>query len=203
MQKEILKDNSDAAINLPLDVGKSALLDSDEGILIKLCRNGDEEAFTALYEKYRSRLYSFLTYKLSGNNSLVDDIFQQTWLKALNNLHRYKHKNSILPWLQTIAGNLIIDHFRAGARRETVPIIENLHADTYDPQETKEQEQLDKALYEAIAKLSEEQREVVLMRIEEISFKEIAKAKNISLNTALGRHQYAIRNLRKLMDVYL
>ena len=63
--------------------------------------------------------------------------------------------------------------------------------------------ELGKALREAAEGLAEEQKEVFLLRQEGLSFKEIAEVQNCSINTVLGRMQYAVKNLRKRLNEWV
>ncbi|MDD5599154.1 MAG: sigma-70 family RNA polymerase sigma factor, partial [Victivallaceae bacterium] len=80
--------------------------------LIKAYLHGDADAFTALYERYKRQVYSFLLKMLADNASAADDLFQQSWLKALKNLHRYRDHDRFLAWLLSIARNTALDYFR-------------------------------------------------------------------------------------------
>lgn len=172
--------------------------DSD---LISRCRDGDEDAFEGLYHRYRLQLYSYLNKLFPGRSALADDLFQETWLKALDGLARYRHQQRFVSWLFRIAHNLAVDHIRRESRLEDVPVDETLEAPTRVPWEALDDEQLRTRVEHAIGELSDEQREVVLLRQQGIPFKEIAAIQRVSINTVLGRMHYAVRKLkRELVD---
>ena len=58
--------------------------------LIRMYLDGDSSAFDMLYERYRRPLYGYLQNLLRGEQANADDIFQRTWLKAIDNLHKYE-----------------------------------------------------------------------------------------------------------------
>jgi RNA polymerase sigma factor (sigma-70 family) len=180
-------------------MGHEDLSQLNDKILVERCRGGDDASFTELYNRYRLQLFSYLHRLLPSDKSLVDDLFQQVWIKAVRNWHRYTDQQLLLAWLCRIAHNLVMDHYRSSAGKETVEIDENLMADTFNPEEALNQQKLDDALNEAIGQLPSDQQEIVLLRIQGISFKEIADQKQISINTALGRMRYAVLGLRKLL----
>jgi len=184
-------------------MGQQDLDQLSDNELVERCRVGDEDAFNELYGRYRLPLFSYLHRLLPGKKALVDDFFQQVWIKAVRNWKRYTDQQLLLAWLCRIAHNLVMDHYRSNSNKEMVEINENLVADTFNPEEILNQQKLDEALQNAIESLPSEQKEIVTLRIQGISFKEIAEQKQISLNTALGRMHYAIRNLRKIMAEYL
>jgi len=164
---------------------------------------GDEQAFTALYERYRLPLFGYLHRLLPGRRDLVDDVFQQVWTKAAQKLGSYQDQQKLLSWLFRIAHNLVMDCFRSGNGREYEELQETLASEHLQPDEELHADELEHALQEAIFQLPPEQQDVVRQRLEGVSFKDIASSRKISLNTALGRMHYAIINLRRLMQEYL
>jgi RNA polymerase sigma-70 factor (ECF subfamily) len=178
-------------------------LDELDNDLIKAYLHGDAEAFTVLYERYKRQVYSFLLKMLADNCSAVDDLFQQAWLKALKNLHRYRDQDRFLAWLLSIARNTALDHFRRqkkmyafadSGREENAEAENRLNS---EPWREMDRGELQKAVDAALATISPEQREVFNMRQDGLSFKEIAGIHNCSINTALARMQYAMKNLQK------
>lgn len=172
-------------------------------VLIERCQAGDESAFEVIYHRYRLPLFAYIHKLLPGNNPLVDDIFQMTWLKTVSNWHRYQEQQRLLAWICRIAHNLVMDHYRRQGRAEMVEMTDNL-ASVYPEAATMIDETArEEALENAIAQLSEEQQEVIKLRRQGVSFKEIAQAQNINLNTALGRMHYAVQKIRQLLADYL
>ena len=170
--------------------------------LIERYLNHDSTAFDVLYARYRNQLYAYLNRLLPGQFSLVDDIFQNTWIKVIRQLPKYKDNNRFIGWIMRIAHNLAIDYFRKTKHEVLSAETEatKLFAVTgREPWRNLDNEELGKAITGCITKLKEEQREVFILRQDEFSFKEIAEIQSCSINTALGRMQYAIRNLRNCM----
>ena len=161
-------------------------------------------AFEALYERYKKQLYSYLHRLLPGQHALVDDIFQQTWIRVINQLSSYRHNQKFLAWVIRISHNLAIDHFRRTKREETNDFGGDRNIlfseEKYEPWRKIDGEELSAALEKCIQKLPEEQREVFLLRQEDVGFREIAEIQACSINTVLGRMQYAIRNLQKQLS---
>ena len=171
--------------------------------LIALCLQGRDGAFDILYNRYRLQLYSYLHRLLPHARDQVDDLFQQTWIKATRNFARYSDQQRFLAWLCRIAHNLVMDYFRASDNRPTEEIPETIAADLPDPAQEIRRQQLETALQGAIRQLSPDQQEVIRLRNDGIPFKEIAARLGISLNTALGRMHYAVLNLRRMLADYL
>ncbi|NLF16992.1 MAG: sigma-70 family RNA polymerase sigma factor [Lentisphaerae bacterium] len=173
--------------------------DSD---LVSRCRQGDLSAFEGLYQRYRLPLYSYLNRLVSGQSQTADDLFQQTWVKVLDNLARYSEQQRFVSWLFRIAHNVAVDHHRRGRQRESVEVTEDCAVDDSAPWEALDREVLREAVEAATATLSPEQREVVLLRQRGLSFKEIAVIQKSSINTVLGRMHYAVQHLRRRLARY-
>jgi RNA polymerase sigma-70 factor (ECF subfamily) len=180
---------------------KKELSDSE---LINSFLKDELYAFEALYERYRKQLYAYLYRLLPGQHALVEDIFQQTWIKVINQLHGYRHNQKFLAWVIRISHNLAIDHFRKTKREGQSDFGDDknplLSDEKYEPWKNIDRAELSEALEDCMRKLPADQREVFLLRQDDISFKEIAGIQKCSINTALGRMQYALRNMQKQLS---
>ncbi|MBO5959359.1 MAG: sigma-70 family RNA polymerase sigma factor [Lentisphaeria bacterium] len=169
--------------------------------LIRAYLYGDPAAFDLLYERYRRPLYGYLKNLLRGEQANLDDIFQKTWLKAIDNLHRYENREKFSAWLMRIAYHLTIDLYRKGKRLAESEFDEKFEAllpadESFAPDSQIRNRELADAIEEAVQTLSPEIRSVFLMRCEDLSFKEIAAIQKCSINTCLARMQYALKKLR-------
>jgi len=183
----------------------TSLLTDNE--LISSYKSGDESSIQTLIYRYKRKVFNYIL-MIVKEKHLAEDIFQDTFIKVIYTLKtgNYNEEGKFLPWVNRIAHNLVIDHFRKNKR---IPIIDT--GDDYDVfstirvyddcVETKIiTEQIHADIKNLIEYLPEEQREVLKMRhYSEMSFKEIAESTNVSINTALGRMRYALINLRKLI----
>jgi RNA polymerase sigma-70 factor (ECF subfamily) len=176
--------------------------EQSDGILIRGYLEGDESAFECLYERYRRQLYSYLNKMLPGNTATVDDLYQQTWLRVLENLGRYEEQQKFLSWAFRIAHNLAIDHFRRDRQRQQVELDPRLPARTVVPWTEMDRETRRQVLEDTLDELTPEQKEVFLFRREGMQFKDIAVVQNCSINTVLGRMHYAMKKLRRLLDTW-
>jgi RNA polymerase sigma-70 factor (ECF subfamily) len=180
-----------------------------DNILIQQYLKGDNDSFEILLTKYKQRIYSFIYSKIKDRD-IADDVFQDTFIKVIQTLKKgaYNEEGRFVSWVMRIAHNLIIDHFR---RQQRMPMY-----DTYDheqdvfyrlsePSKNIEDMIIDSQIKSDITalmlELPENQYEVLKMRLfQDMSFKEIAKRTNVSINTSLGRMRYGLINLRKLID---
>ena len=176
-----------------------------DGELIRAYLTGDAESFEILYSRYPKPLYAFLN-KLLENSSVADDLFQQTWLKAINNFRSYENKQKFFAWLTMIAHNLAMDYFRLQKRVAEQPLEDGvLNTHCGENQEAWVQmsnAEFEEALESAVDGLPQDQKEVVILRRNGLSFKEIAEIQKCPLNTALGRMNYALKNLRNSLKTW-
>tara|TARA_Y100001978_G_C23699805_1_gene440077 strand:+ start:4068 stop:4664 length:597 start_codon:yes stop_codon:yes gene_type:complete len=187
----------------------SNLGDSD---LITSYINGNEKAFETLLLRHKDRVYRYIYSKLK-DGQLSNDIFQDTFVKVVNTmkLGNYNEEGKFLPWCMRIAHNLVIDHYRKQNKMrmisETSPfdstysIFQKIDSGEKNYIEKTTQEELENQMVSLIDHLPEVQKEIIKLRIfRDMSFKEIAELKDISINTALGRMRYALINMRKLIE---
>ena len=157
----------------------------------------------ALVRKYRRALFGFIL-NLTGNEPDADDVFQETWLRAVRNMDRYREKN-LCGWLMRIARNIVIDRVRLRKPQSSLdaepaqgrPLRDMVPGKDPGPRRHLEARGTGRAIGSAVATLPVEQREVFLLRVTAgLSFKEISKTQGVSINTALARMQYALAKLR-------
>lgn len=93
----------------------------EEGRLVSEAQSGDADSFARLYDAYFERVFRYVYFRVSDDQT-AEDLTSQVFLKAWENLPRYKPSGHFLAWLYTIARNQVIDHYRT--RKETVPLDE-------------------------------------------------------------------------------
>jgi RNA polymerase sigma-70 factor (ECF subfamily) len=168
--------------------------------LIKLFLKGDEFAFETLYARHKKALYGFLN-NLIKNQTEADEVFSDTWIKVIDQLHRYRDDGKFSAWIFRIARNAFYDRCRRKSSAAEVEFDEAFLDETMttvlpSPDRAMSSEELGKLICDGLDELQLEQREVFLLRQQELSFKEIAEIQSCSINTVLSRMQYALKNLR-------
>jgi len=175
--------------------------------LVKLYEMGNNSAFEILLLRYKSKVYTYV-YLIVRNRELTEDIFQDTFIKAIATIQqgRYTESGKFLAWINRIAHNLIIDHFRRVKNENTFSadavdydIVNNPKLAEKSVDITISNEQVLADVVRLIEFLPETQQKVIRMRFfEDLSFKEIAENTDVSINTALGRMRYALLNMRRI-----
>lgn len=181
---------------------------SDEQ-LVKNYANGDSDAFDTLVARYQQKIYSYILF-LVHDDEVADDLFQETFMKAIVTIRqgRYVESGRFSAWLTRIAHNLVIDKYRQD-RNSNVISNDASDADLFNDASlsdiTVEMKMITEQSLTDVGRLLKElpdnQKEVLYMRFyQDLSFKEIADATGVSINTALGRMRYGLINLRKMVS---
>ena len=180
-----------------------------DDMLVARYSEGDNKAFDELLARYQSKLFNYI-YFVVRNQELTEDIFQETFVKAITTIQqgRYTASGKFGAWLTRIAHNLIIDGYRQDRNENTISNDEtevdlfndaDLCDDNIEVQMVNEQTLRD--VRRLVDALPDNQREVVYMRFyQDLSFKEIADITGVSINTALGRMRYALLNMRRIAE---
>jgi RNA polymerase sigma-70 factor (ECF subfamily) len=177
--------------------------------LLSLYSVGNEAAISEIIDRYKKRVHDYIR-NMVKSEAVADDIFQETFIKIVKSLseNTYVDSGRLLSWMLRIAHNQVIDHFRrtkseakVSYDNEVINILNNKNLVDSNVEDKMVEEQKHSLIRRLVDRLSEEQKEVVVMRhYLGLSFKEIAEKTGVSINTALGRMRYALINLRKMIE---
>lgn len=162
---------------------------------------GDAVAFGELYDIHVDRVYRHIYYRV-GNTGDAEDLTQQVFINAWKAMGRYRKKSvPFLGWLMTISRNLMIDFYRE--RKEKVSLDEHYETASRDPgpERLAEINTEHRELLEAIARLPEEHRRVVVMKfIEDSGYEEIAATLKKSEGAVRVMVHRALKDIRARME---
>lgn len=169
--------------------------------------NGNNDAFDTLLRRQEARVFNYI-YNIVKNKDVADDIFQETFVKAITTikLGHYTDSGKFSAWITRIAHNLIIDYYRQTKSENTISADQD-ESDVLNRRDLSDDNiedlmvttQIYTDVKRIMESLPDSQREVLDMRFyRNMSFKEIAEATGVSINTALGRMRYAILNMRRI-----
>lgn len=171
--------------------------------------NGNNTAFDILLSRHRQSVFNYIYFTVK-NRELSEDIFQETFIKAIITIKqgRYIESGKFRGWISRIAHNLIIDHFRQEKNENTVSnddapidLLNNSSLCEGTIEDQLVRIQITSDIRKLVSHLPSNQREVLEMRYyQDLSFKEIADQTGVSINTALGRMRYAILNIRRMAE---
>ncbi len=191
--------------------------------LVRMYEEGDFQAFDVLLARHQDAVFTYILSMVSDTDA-ANDIFQDTFVKVIMAIRNgnYTESGQFLPWLKRVARNRVLDRFRSLSSAahnvvsheltdENGELVRDLFNSPELSEPNAEMQLLVQQSYDdvrlMVEHLPEPQREVVHMRYYlDMSFKEIAQATGVSINTSLGRMRYALINLRRMAqqrDLYL
>jgi RNA polymerase sigma-70 factor (ECF subfamily) len=188
--------------------------EADEALMVAY-QQGDVRAFEILLTRHRKPIFNFVL-RFVGSRELAEDLMQETFLRVIKGAEHYKRQAKFTTWLYTIARNLCVDQSRRAKHRKAqsldAPMSKNpdsntlldvLPADGMPSDRQSINKELHGRLHHALAQLSEEQREVFLMReFLDMPFKDIADVVGVPENTVKSRMRYALEKLRLELEEY-
>jgi RNA polymerase sigma-70 factor (ECF subfamily) len=168
--------------------------------LMRAWAAGDARAFEALYARHKGPLYRFLRRQLR-DAALADELFQDVWQRVVAARAGWRPEAAFSTWLFRIAHNRLNDHWRASRHRPPAPADAQLRLDAIADPDTPERALSDfeqrRRLQRALDGLPDDQREVVLLRLEgELSLDEIGEITGAGRETVKSRLRYAMDKLR-------
>ena len=180
---------------------------ADEALAL-LYVGGDNRAFDELLARNQQKLYNYILFVVR-DPELANDVFQETFVKVITQLQEGKYTDSgkFSFWLSKIAHNIIMDTYRQQKSEHIVEASQNNDLNKLRSQDlmekNRENEFVNSQIMQDVRHLMDTlpapQREVVYMRYyQDLSFKEIAEATGVSINTSLGRMRYALINMRRM-----
>jgi len=168
--------------------------------LVARWKAGEQRAATLLVERHASAVARFVT--SIGARDDVEEVVQDTFVRAFASLDGFRGESSLRTWLFTIARRLVLDRRRATRRRgEQVEVQENDVATEYDSLDGVVADETQRRLQAALAKLSPTQREVFVLRVSEgLSYVEIAETVGTTEGAARVHYHNAMRTIKELLD---
>lgn len=198
---------------------RAASINIDDSALVRQSQAGDTTAMETLILKYQSRIYNVIL-KMCANADDAAELTQETFVKVIESIEKFKGRSSFYTWLFRIAVNLTLNSCQRNARRAT----RSLDAEEADPEGRSQQvlrdflsdgsaadpaslaqsrELCDLAM-EALLRLDEPQRAVMVLRdIEGMDYAQIADVLNIELGTVRSRLSRARSHLREILEAML
>jgi len=162
---------------------------------------GDGAAFEALYSRHRGALFRFLVHQLR-DHATAEELYQDVWQRVITARARYRPEARFSTWLFQIAHNRLADHWRALQHRPAAPADAQerteREADPQDPERQLSAFEERRRLQLALQELPEDQREVVLLRLErELTLEQIGEITGVGRETVKSRLRYALDKLRQ------
>ena len=164
-------------------------LEIDWSQVVRHCMNGDSGAWAELVRTHHRRVYG-LCYRFTGNQADAEDLTQDVFLKIYANLASFDTtRGSLVVWISTMTRNLLVDNFRRTRNQratsslddgwesaEDLKPIDRLTSRALSPHESAAQKEIAKMVQLALARVSPDLREAVILRdLQDMDYKEIAQ----------------------------
>jgi RNA polymerase sigma-70 factor (ECF subfamily) len=186
-----------------------------DGELARRCQGGDESAWVTLVERYQRRIWH-VAYQFTGRSDEAEELTQEIFLHLLSALANFDTSGSLQAWIQRVARNYAIDHYRRRRRERSLVQDGEAFDDAVrftrdparrsDPHDALEQKNLSHWLRHAIDRLPVELAQAVILRdLQEMTYDDMAEALEVPLGTVKsrinrGRLELARRLKRKKKD---
>ena len=181
--------------------------------LVARAREGDKNAQGKLVQMWYKRIYNF-SYKFFFDHDLAMEVAQKTFISMHRNIDGLQETTRFKSWLYTIAVNYCREELRKRKATRSVSLHDLRPGESEEsyrweasssrrenPEKQLRQSELSDLLQQCLMELSDEQREVVIMKeYEGLKFREIAEALNISENTVKSRMYYGLDGLKKILE---
>lgn len=168
--------------------------------VIRRAQDGDAEVIGQLYEQHHLKVFRYLYFRV-GDRQTAEDLTSEVFVRMLRFLGGFQPPSaSFQAWLIQIARNLSIDYYRKMNAQNMVPLEENMKIESEHPAETVDRLLSSENLRQALIKLSNDQREVIILRfIANMSISEVAQTLNKSEDAVKGLQRRALMGLREVL----
>jgi RNA polymerase sigma-70 factor, ECF subfamily len=174
----------------------------EDRLLVWRFNRGDTAALCRIYEKYRDGLLK-VSAALLNDKSGVEDVLHDVFVDFAGSTGRFQLKGSLKGYLAICVANRARDRNRTLQRRSAASLDEARpsRADGVNPEGTAMTREMAEKMDEAMAQLPDEQRETIVLHLQSrLRFREIARLKGISINTAQSRYRYGLDKLRSTFN---
>ena len=186
---------------------KSKHLRLDDENLVRQCQRGNSEAMGCLIVKYQDRVYNAIL-KICNNSDDAAELTQDTFVKVIENIADFRGKSSFYTWLFRVACNEAINFCRRRFKVVTQSLDSSFATaadlSDNDPARLAQQKEIVALLSEAIGRLDEDHRVVLVLRdIEQMSYNQISDVLELELGTVKSRLSRARAMLREILETVL
>ena len=194
--------------------GEVKPLEQDWSQIVRRCMDGDTGAWAEMVRTHQRRVYG-LCYRFTGNAADAEDLTQDVFLKIYSNLGSFDAaRGSLTVWVATMTRNLLVDNFRRTKNQRTTSSLDDgwdqteemrpvdrLTASGPNPHESAASKELAKMVQAALARVSAELREAVILRdLQDLDYKEIAQVLGIPEGTVKSRISRGRAELARLLE---
>ncbi len=178
--------------------------------LISRAQDGDVTAFEALIAEHQQNIFS-IAYRMAKNRDDAEDMTQEILVKIFKNLKKFKGDSKFSTWIYRVATNTCLDEIQKRNRHQTYSLDKELETEagslvgeirdeTPTPEEHLEQKTVQMAVREAISRLGDDHKKVLILRdLQGMSYEEIGRILQCSEGTVKSRLSRARQTLKKII----
>jgi RNA polymerase sigma-70 factor (ECF subfamily) len=161
-------------------------------------KRGELQQATLLFERYHKRIFNFLA-RMAMDRELAEDLTQNVFLRIIKYRNSYREGNKFQSWIYQVARNVFSDHYQAHKNKFSDFVdVEKISDHMADHGESEEQDEKERLLHRSLAKLSEEQRELlVLTRFQQMKYEEVAAIMDTTVANIKVKVHRAILKLKE------
>lgn len=196
---------------------------SDEALINKFRATREGRYFQFLVDRYQNRLYN-AAFRILSNSQESEEVVQETFIRVLKNLEKFRNQASFAAWVFKVAHNLCIDIIRAKQRRGKLPemvfdpqsttdqndqtevnlgVVSQIADSEPGPEQQVDEQEKEEIIATSLGRLSESQRTVIVLHdIEGFSYEEIAEIVGASVGTVRSRLHYGRLKLKEMLTSY-
>lgn len=167
-------------------------------MIMEAVKSGDLQQATVLFERYNRRIFSFLA-RMTLDRDAAEDLTQNVFLRVIKYRTSYREGARFQSWIFQIARNVFSDHYQSVRNKFSDFVdVSRLGDALPDTSGAEENEEREDRLHRSLARLTAEQREVlVLTRFEQLKYEEVATMMNITVANVKVKVHRAILRLRE------
>jgi RNA polymerase sigma-70 factor (ECF subfamily) len=175
----------------------------DEQLMLAY-QTGQQKAFDELYQRYRQPIFAYLMRNI-GSQMQAEEVYQEVWLSLIKQRSRYTASASFRSYIFCIAHSRLVDFYRQQGKLSANDSIDEdelelVACTLHQPDQQLEQQRLIARLQWCIGQIPEEQRAVLVLKLEsELSLQTIAEQLNIAFETLKSRFRYAQAKLQRCL----
>lgn len=177
--------------------------------LVRRCQAGSAEAFDDLVRRHQEKIFNS-TYRFCGDRETAADLTQHAFLNAYRKIRDFQGDAAFSTWIYRIAFNLCMSHRRDAGRHRLASLTSGSEGRMVEPSyeenagERMEKDDTQRAVQEALGRLAEEEREIIILKdLEDRSYEEIGAILEIAPGTVRSRLHRARQSLRDQMKPFL
>ncbi|MFD1002977.1 RNA polymerase sigma factor [Ohtaekwangia kribbensis] len=167
-------------------------------LLMEAVKNGDLQQASALFERYNKRIFNFLA-RLTMDRALAEDLTQNVFLRIIKYRNSYREGARFQSWIYQVARNVFSDHYQVHKNKFSDFVdVEKVSDALYDTEDSDVLDEQERLLQRSMAKLSDEQRELlILTRFQHMKYEEVAAIMDTTVANIKVKVHRAILKLRE------